>query len=233
LKNYTVNTSAGPVAFAAESPNPRVLAFHGFQRSADQLSGWLDRIPGLALVHLPGHSGFPALSDVSLPTWIAAFTEMTAVWDEPKPIIGESLGALIALSIPSKAVVAVEPLLSVDNLWPLRNTISRARAKGLEIGPEMERLFHAPFTWVLARIQSPTLVLAGDKPLLPPRDTPYEPSLLTDEDFAAYAGHPRVEAALRIPGGHTLMTHGPDQVMAASAGFMARYGYLEDGGATA
>ena len=73
-----------------------------------------------------------------------------------------------------------------------------------------------------------TLVLAGSEPLLPERKTPYEPSLLTDEDFAAYARHPLVEAH-RIAGGHTLLDHNPDGVMAASRDFMLRHGYLPVG----
>jgi pimeloyl-ACP methyl ester carboxylesterase len=226
LKNYLVKTSVGDVVFTADSPDPRVLAFHGFKRRADHLIKWRERIPGLALAHLPGHSGSPLLSDVSLETWIKGFAEMTAIWPQPKPIIAESLGALIALSIPNKAVIAAEPPLSVDGLWPLHRTIRRARARGYEIGPEMERLFERPFRWVLPRIRTPTLVLAGDEPLMPPRPVSREPSILTDEDFRAYADHPMVEAH-RIPGGHTLMDHGAEAIMATAAPFMARHGFLD------
>jgi len=136
-----------------------------------------------------------------------------------------SLGAIVAMSLPARALIAVEPLLSTDQLWPLHRTIRNARARGMEIEPAMVALFDRPFTWTLERIGAPTLVLAGSEPLLPERDTPHEPSLLTDEDFAAYAHHPLVEAH-RIAGGHTLLDHNPAGVMAASRDFMLRHGYL-------
>ena len=60
---------------------------------------------------------------------------------------------------------------------------------------------------------------------MPPRLITPSPSVLSDEDFAAYARHPLVEAH-RIPGGHTLLDHSRDEVMAAAADFMARHGYL-------
>ena len=144
---------------------------------------------------------------------------------QPPLLIAESLGALVAMSLPSRAVIAVEPPLSVDQLWPLHETIRRARARGVVIDPGLEALYEQPFHWVLERISAPTLVLAGLEPLMPPRKVQPEPSLLTDEDFAAFARHPLVEAH-RIKGGHTLLDHNRDGVMAAAKGFMTRHGYL-------
>jgi hypothetical protein len=124
-------------------------------------------------------------------------------------------------------VIAVEPVLSVENLWPLHRTIRNARARGANISPELETLFSRSFHWALDRISAPTLLLGGAVPLLPERDVFPEPSLLTDEDFARYAAHPLVEEAHRIAHGHTLLDHNPEGVMTAAAGFMARHGYLE------
>jgi hypothetical protein len=225
LRNYTVHTAEGPVVFSAETPSPRVLLFHGFKRQAGQLAPWRDRIPNLAFVHLPGHSGAPPFAEVSVEAWIRGFGEMLKVFPEPPLIIAESLGAIVAMSLPARAVIAVEPLLSTDQLWPLHRTIRNARARGIEIEPALEALFEKPFHWVLDRISAPTLVLAGADPLLPERATPYEPSLLTDEDFAIYARHPLVEAQ-RIAGGHTLLDHSRDAVMATAGPFMLKHGYL-------
>jgi len=214
------------VVFTAETATPRVLLIHGFKRRAEQLLPWRDRIPDLGFVHLPGHSGAPAFAEVSVAAWIRGLAEMIAVaFPQPPPIIAESLGAIVAMSLPARALIAVEPLLSIDRLWPLHRTIRAARARGMEIEPAMEALFDKPFGWALERISAPTLVLAGTEPLLPERETPREPSLLTDEDLAAYARHPLVEAR-RVAGGHTLMDHSRDGVMAASREFMIRHGYL-------
>ena len=230
LRNYWIKSDKGYVVFSANSSSPRVLLIHGFKRQAMQLGGWGELIPGLGFVHLPGHSGTPKLTEVSIEAWIEGFRAMVAALPQPPLIIAESLGAIVALSIPSRAVIAVEPLLSVDQLWPLHRTIRRARARGDEIDPELEGLFEEPFTWVLERINAPTLVLAGDEPLLPERPTLREPSLLTDKDFEAYARHPLVEAH-RIAGGHTLMGHNPQGVLEASRTFMIRHGYLDPTGA--
>ena len=226
MRNYVTTTSEGRAVFSAETATPRVLLIHGFKRQAGQLAPWRDRIPDLGFVHLPSHSGAPSFSEVTVEAWIRGLAEMIeAAFPEPPLILAESLGAIVAMSLPSRALIAVEPPLSVDQLWPLHRTIRNARARGVEIEPAMEALFERPFTWALDRIAAPTLVLAGDEPLLPERDTAHEPSLLTDADFAAYARHPLVEA-LRIRGGHTLMDHNPDGVMAASRDFMIRHGYL-------
>lgn len=225
MRNYVVETREGKSVFTADTPSPKVLLFHGFKRRADQLISWRERIPGLGFVHLPGHSGAPDFSETTLAAWIRGFGEMIAVFPEPPLIIAESLGAIVAMALPCRALIAVEPLLSVHQLWPLHRTIRSARARGTEIDPALETMFETPFHWALEAIAAPTLVLAGLEPLLPERDVSPEPSLLTDEDFAAYARHPRVEAH-RIAGGHTLMDHNRDGVMAASRTFMLRHGFL-------
>jgi pimeloyl-ACP methyl ester carboxylesterase len=229
LRNHVVSTAEGPAVFTAETTTPRVLIIHGFKRRAGQLLSWRDRIPDLGFVHLPGHSGAPAFTEVSIEAWIRGLREMVAAFPQPPLIIAESLGAIVAMSLPARALIAVEPLLSTDQLWPLHRTIRNARARGVEIEPEMEALFDKSFHWTLGRIAAPTLVLAGAEPLLPERATAHEPSLLTDEDFAAYARHPLVEAH-RIAGGHTLLDHNPGGVMAASRDFMIRHGYLPAAG---
>lgn len=226
MKNFFVETPKGSVVYTAETRTPKVLMIHGFKRRADQLLAWRDRIPGLGLVHLPGHSGAPELGEVSIKAWIEGLRRMMVMFPRPPLLIAESLGAVVAMALPSRALIAVEPLLSTDQLWPLHRTIRDARARGIAIGPEYEALFETPFDWVLERIAVPTLVLAGSVPLLPERPVRPEPSLLTDEDFAIYAGHPLVEAH-RVEGGHTLLDHNPVGVMDAAAAFMAKHGYLD------
>lgn len=225
MQNYAVETTRGSVVFSSETREPNVLLIHGFKRAADQLAPWHTRIPNLAFVHLPDHSGSPKLDEVSIAAWTDALDQMMKVFKRPPLILAESLGSILALSVRSRAVIAVEPLMSTDQLWPLHRTLRSAPAKGVEIDDDLMSLFDKPFDWVLDRIRSPTLVIAGLTPLLPERDVRPEPSLLTDEDFARYAAHPMVEAR-RIPGGHNLLDHNPEGVMAAAADFMARHGYL-------
>lgn len=226
MPNYVVETSEGKAVFTAETPRPRVLLFHGFKRSAQQLLPWRDRIPDLGFVHLPGHSGAPQFTEVSFASWIKGFRQMLAVFPEPPLILAESLGAVVAMALPARALIAIEPPLSTDQLWPLHRTIAAVRARGGEVDPALVSLFEKPFHWALESIAVPTLVLAGRVPLMPPREVWPEPSLLDDKDFAAFQNHPLVEAH-RIEGGHALLTTHPEEVMAAATPFMTRHGYLK------
>lgn len=231
LKNYTVVTSEGELVFTATHPDPRVLMFHGFMRQANHVLHWRDLIEDIGFVHLPGHTFSPVLAETTLEAWIRAFREMTTIFSRPPLIIAESLGAIVAMSIPAQAVIAVDPPLSVDQLWPVRAAIGHARGRGMEISPELAAMFDSPFHWVLDRIAAPTLVLAGSEPLLPKRVITRTPSVVTDDDFAAYAAHPRIEA-IRIDGGHDLLVSDPAGVLAACGPFMACHGYPVIPGAT-
>ena len=225
MQSYAYQTTRGKVFLRAPRPTPNVVMIHGFKRRVDQLVSWAERIPDLGFVHLPGHGGAAPFAEANVEAWADGIGQAFAHFPKPPLIIAESLGAMVAMNVPATAIIAVEPLLSVDQLWPLHRTIRNARARGMVVEPELLSLFEQPFHWVLDRISVPTLVLAGDVPLLPERAVFPEPSLLTDEDFAAYAAHPRVTAA-RVAGGHTLLDVNPQGVMEAAAGFMTRHGYL-------
>ena len=223
LRTYVVPTAVGPVRFHAERPDPDVLLLHGFKRSAAHLAAWRAHLPGAAFIDLPGHGGAPEVAEVSLRSWIEGVREITARLPRPPVLIGESLGALVALSIPSRAVVAIEPPLSTDQLWPLRRTLAAARARGVQIGPEYEAIFAEPFHWVLANISAPTLLIAGDVPLLPERPVFPEPSLLTEEDLAAYDAHPLVQVE-QIAGGHNLTDNNFPGLLATALPFLKAHG---------
>lgn len=225
LPFYVVDTSVGRATWGADVPFPRVLLIHGFLRRADGLAHWRERIPGLGFLYLPGHSGKPDFAEASVEVWLRGLREALDRFPEPPLIIAESLGAVIAMGLPYRALVAVEPLLSTDQLWPLRLTFEAGRALGADVGLAREGLFAKPFTWTLEQISAPTLVIAGAEPLMPEREMAFAPSVLTDADFEAYARHPQVEA-IRIPGGHNLLDREPDAVMAAARPFMVQHGYL-------
>ncbi|MGZ6038480.1 MAG: alpha/beta fold hydrolase [Phenylobacterium sp.] len=224
MKNFTVVTSEGEIVFTAKHRDPKVLMFHGFMREANHVLHWRDLIEDIGFVHLPGHNFAPELKETSLEAWIRGFRHMMTIFSRPPLIIAESLGAVIAMSIPSRAVIAVDPPLSVDQLWPLRRAVAQARGRGTAVDPRLEAMFDRPFHWVLDRISAPVFLLAGTEPLLPERRIDRAPSILTDDDLAAYSAHPMVEA-VRIEGGHELLVSNPAGVLAATAPFMARHGY--------
>ena len=224
LRSFRFETLSGPIFYKAETETPRVLMIHGFKRSPAHLYSWRPRIPGLGFIHLPGHDGAAELNARSVPVWTAAIGELTSALGAP-PILAESLGAVVAMGVEARALVAIEPLLSTQEVWPLRATARLMLTQGVDLRAEIHDLFGEPFHAVLAQLKKPTLVLAGDIPLMPPRMVDYSPSVLTDADFAAYAAHPMVEAR-RLPGGHSLFDENPDGVMAAAADFMGRHGFL-------
>jgi len=221
MQNFAINTQRGRVVFTGRTAQPRILLTHGFARSVRPLQGWIERLPELAIMRLPGHDGAPELNEVSVEAWIEAWQEALERLPGPHYLIGESLGAMVAMCLPAKAVVAVDPLLSVDQIWPQRRFMESA---GDWLPPAYVALFDHPFDWVLERITAPTLVLAGIEPLLPERPTRKAPSLLTDADFDRYAGHPQVEA-LRIVGGHTLLDENPNIVQVLAERLFKRHGW--------
>ena len=225
MTNFWVRTRRGQIVMTAENRKPRVLMIHGFGRRANQLFDWRERIPDLGFVHLPGHSGPATLDASSMDVWIEGFTEFMAIFPEPPLVIAESLGAVLAMCVPTTALIAIDPILSTEQLWPIRRSILDALARGEDLREIYEALFPGSFAWVLDRISAPTLVLAGSVPLMPERDVAVVPSALTDEDLAAYGAHPLVEAR-RIEGGHLLLDQNADGVLAGAAVFMQRHGYL-------
>ena len=213
MRNLVVETSRGTVVFryGGWSEKPIAVMFHGFLRSADDLAAWSERLPdhNLLFAVLPWHNA----PDVEggLPGYVDAFAEAFRGFPSAADlVVGESLGALIALGTPGRRVVAVDPFLTTAKLWPV-HVMVRDRRKA---NPQAARSYEAIFDrkdhrFILDRIRSPTLVIGGDEPLMPPRFMPAPPSLLDEEDFAAFAAHPLV-TALRISGGHALLHQAPD-----------------------
>lgn len=220
-----METSQGRIGYIARTQTPRIIMIHGFLRRPGTLFPWLDLLPDVGFLQLPGHGDAAPFRETSPTAWLSGLGEILATLPQPPLIIAESLGAALAFGLPSRAVIAVEPPLSTHQLWPLRQTIAHHRAEGLSIDPAIEAFFDQSFDWALERISTPTLLLAGQEPLMPERAPTPQPSLLSDEDFAAYARHPLVEAH-RIPGGHALLDTHRAEVMAAAADFMGRHGYL-------
>ena len=94
----------------------------------------------------------------------------------PRLVLGESLGGLLALCLPYRAV-AIDPPLRTHNLWPVKILLERPAAR--------------PFRAALAEVFAPGQdytpliqggdVIAGDTPLMPPRYMDSLPSLFEPE----------------------------------------------------
>lgn len=223
MRGHKFDTKRGAVFLVADTPRPKTLIVHGFRRAPAFLEWWRPHFPDVGFVVLPGHATAPPVDEVSVAAWAEAWREAVGSFEEPPFVIGESLGALVALAMPARATVAVEPLLSVADLWPQRRYIEGAQARGVTISETEAALFDTPYDWALEAISAPTLVIAAAEPLLPERPYDGAPSLLTDADFARYAAHPKVEA-VRIPGGHTLMDQARPGVLSLATAFFERHG---------
>ena len=221
MQTFRYQSALGPIFYSAPTPQPKTLMVPGFMRKMADVRRWEQVFPDLGFLHLPGQDGAPLVQETSLQAWAVAFGELLSHFKSPPCLIGESLGAVLALCLPNRRVLALEPLLSVDGLWPLRREIFEAKRRGVEIKPELESLFNDPFDWVLTRISTPTLVLAGSDPLQPERDYRRPPSLLSEADLMRYAAHTLVDAR-RIPGGHTLLDTSPAEVAREALPFLSQ-----------
>jgi pimeloyl-ACP methyl ester carboxylesterase len=100
-------------------------------------------------------------------------------------------------------------------------SVERARQRGETIVADYDALFDRSYHWLLDRIGAPTLVIAGDVPLMPPRPLQNPPSAVTDEDFQLMANHPLVEAH-RVRGGHAILDENPEEVATLINDFIRR-----------
>lgn len=209
MREIKVKTSCGPLVFLVQDgQKPAVLMIPGLARNPVQLSGWTDLLPDfdVSYVRLPGHGGAPVLPRADLALWTAAVNEaLPYVFPGRRLyVVGESLGALLAMGLTADHIVAVDPFLTAP--WFVRD---RVQVDAMPIG--LQTLVLQPQHAVLHRIVSPVLVLGGSEPTGEPRNLETMPSALTDADFARFAEHPKVRCR-RVDGGHLLLTYHQDAV---------------------
>ncbi len=223
MRNLIANTPRGAVSFAYEgfSEKPVALVIHGFMRRAEPLFSWADRLPGYSVcfARLPGHMADHI--DGGLPAWIDAFTSAIRGFPKlPELVIGESLGAVVALGLPVPNIVAVEPFITTGKLWAVHANVHEVIARSNPLWPVYVEMFvNREYSSLLQTLTSRTLVLAGDEPMMPRRPCEYAPSILDDEDFARFASHPMIEAR-RVPGGHDLLLRSADACLAQLQPFL-------------
>lgn len=194
-----VTTSFGRVPVWGDYASQRPLAlvvrgiFPPLDRHAD-----LDP-PGadLALLHLPGFH-WNAIEPLSIEAFAQIFDEVVErrFADREVTLVGTSTGTLVTLAMAApqvKAKLAVEPFFSTAKLWPLIPMIRdqlRASTQPL-LHSWMDAIFGYTLSHVtdrnyehLARQTVPTLILAGDTPLMPQRGLAGLPSLCDPQDRA-------------------------------------------------
>lgn len=205
-----ISTTAGDVLMwlaGAEDGDLVVVVRGAFAPAADYES--LDA-PGsqFAFLHLPGfHS--PAWEQVSVPLICSAYAQALAEAFPGRAFtaVGVSTGALVALSLPAKAIVAVEPFLRTGHLWALFRNFAQ-----LNLAPQarawVAQMFGAPgegydYSDLLTALTTPTIALVGQDSLLPMRDIRALPSLCDEQDRRVLHGHPLV-TVVETPGGHAV-----------------------------
>jgi pimeloyl-ACP methyl ester carboxylesterase len=239
LEKRTFTTPLGEVwlwgeADAFEGTKPLIFAVLG---AFNIETRWPDVIPehlqGVSVVtaQLPGNH-CPHLLTHSVGVYAAAYGQVLARLGRPAIVVGNSIGALVAMAMRApniRAILALEPPLHTAKLWPLVASFRRKLADH----PDDARL--AEFIWnvfgisaatvedrdysdLVARVSTPTIVLAGEEPLLPHRDLRILPSLLDDADRQVLRSHPRMQI-WQVPGvGHNLVNGGASVVF----GFLKR-----------
>lgn len=203
MRHLVIDTRLGRTVFlGVRDARPLCVVFHAAFRDAKDLLHLVDRLSEYSILFakLPGH-GAPFLDAVGVDPWVDAYSEAVSALN-PQLVIGESVGALIALAMPAPRVVAIEPFFEPAKLWPLQQFLQRARAAGRELyKPFCDAMFTGTHWPVLGRITAKTLVIAGDEPLFPVREAARYPSFLLDSDLACF------QETVRIPGGHALLDY--------------------------
>lgn len=195
-----------------------VLLIPGALRSATNLAGWAERIPGLRLQSLPAHGGEPAI-EWSLDAWIRHFQKFVS---PETVVIGESLGGLVALGLGSKGirgVIAIDPPLTTAKAWPVRlSLVDYAKknpgrgADGLlsifgynQNGSIEDKIYYDYIRTSIA----PTFIVTGDVPLHPQRSSAVPPCLVDDVDRYFLNNFTRARV-YEIAGSHMLLDESPE-----------------------
>jgi pimeloyl-ACP methyl ester carboxylesterase len=216
-----VQTALGPVWFFGQpTGRPILLIITGAYADATLLDHTQRSFPDhdVLRAHLPGNH-CPRLAVTSIDAFTAAYAEaLEAVASGRRvAILGLSTGALVAMGLRSpcvRAIVAVEPPLLTEQLWPLDERFQPATPKDAEFvwsvfgigrGP-IEGRNYAP---VLEGLSVPTTVLIGDIPLLPRRRLDIIPSLIDDQARALLDRNPHVRIVVVPNAGHNIPRQAP------------------------
>jgi pimeloyl-ACP methyl ester carboxylesterase len=224
-----------PTAFA-DSRQPIVLAISG----AFVSDAAFDRLPialpsaAVLISHLPGNHS-PPLVTTSVGAFAAAYRAVVQQLGREVIICGSSLGGLVGLAVSApnlRAVVALDPPFRTAKQWRL---IERFRSVEASQLTDFDRLLlwnvfgisetlieDRNYMAVLQGLRTRALCFLGGLPLMPPRVTSVDPSMVDEPERAALEAHPLVEVRV-LPGvGHNIVAEaGPPVVAALRAAIVA------------
>jgi len=209
---------------------PIALLLHGAQRNRSvmvRVGEALSERFDVALCDLPGHGESETPIDVSVDDYALEIVHLLLLRFPGRPVllIGESIGGVIGLRAAAdprldiRWLVLLDPPLTTAKQWHIRANSLKAMRQ--EASP-FRRLFSAAMFGVfdqdrqedriyydlLADLQAPCLILTGDLPLHPQRESPKPMCCLDATDFwviqKSYAD--KVLLARVKGAGHTVLT---------------------------
>lgn len=190
----------------ANAGRPVLLIIHGAQRSSADLSGWFNLCEpefDAVFVDLPGHGRSPPTTAVTINNFAANVGDAVtaALGGRVVVVVGESLGGLVALALGGlhiesiRGVVAADPPITMAKQWYIRKGISSVVARnpanqflrsfalnvfGVDSDGKVHERIYFP---LIEQLRVPTLILTGDVPLYPARNTDAVPCLVDDVDL--------------------------------------------------
>jgi pimeloyl-ACP methyl ester carboxylesterase len=184
------------------APDRRLLLIvRGAFAEENQLLSAIDRHPeaDVALVHLPGMNTQPLRSN-DIPIFASAFDEVvTALPNVRVLVVGLSIGGVVAFAMrKATRVLAVDTPLTTT-LWPVRAHWDAQIAQRPELSWLKDRKFDA-----LDTLRAPTRLLLASDPLGVPRKLARLPSLVSEDDRAAYDAHACVTVEVVPDTGHNI-----------------------------
>jgi pimeloyl-ACP methyl ester carboxylesterase len=199
-------------------------AFGGRGRPVFELEALLPEVDIYA-AQLPGYE-CPALVATSIGVWAAAFSHAAqeVFGDRPLVIVGESLGALVAMAmrVPSiRWLLLLEPPLVTGGLWPLVEPLRQKARDDPSAKQVVENVFgYLPdeiasrdYRHLLAELSRPAVIVIGDDLLGEPRPFEWMPSLVQEPERVLMRDHPKVVTVHFIGAGHDVFGRGPAEVL--------------------
>lgn len=224
MRPMTIQTTRGAVSIwsGPVRGGHLVFAIRGAFAASDQLLELADLLPeaDVAVADLP------TTGAISIAAFADTFREVLAPIRRPLTLVGASVGGLVALALSDLGdVVALDPPLSPGRLWPLHEIVARKSRAGdltaasqdwfrriLGCGVPQSDLDYRP---LLDGLRRRAVVLAGARPLDPPRSLQSIPSLLSAEDLDILRRHPMVDLRFSPRSDHDIMGRDPSAVVHA------------------
>jgi pimeloyl-ACP methyl ester carboxylesterase len=173
-----------------------------------------------AVMRLPGNHA-PELAETSVEAWAQAVSELVdgAFAGRLVVLVGVSVGALVALGVRSRLVrrvIALEPPLVMDKLWPMATVLRKRWREDSAARPFIEAVFGVTEAGQAMRSYFHLLqgapaadVLVGGIPLYPERLLDRFPSFVDAPERAWLAAQPGVTLHVAPEAGHNIHVFAP------------------------